>query len=79
MEISLEDLIANLAQDNDRIPSATYRVWIMWSDRSDVLIDLAGPTPEAVQVCAVRMGYVSGLGTNPRYLGLHTTLLTEAV
>jgi hypothetical protein len=50
---------------------STYRVWTMWTDRSEHLIDLKAPCADEAVRSAVRMGLTSGLGLRRAYNGCH--------
>lgn len=55
-----------------------WRVWCLWSDVSEILIDVVAATDiEDAKRRAVVMGMVSGLGTKPSYRGVHAVLLPE--
>jgi hypothetical protein len=55
--------------------NTTYRVWALWQDRSEQLIDLSAKHSHEAVEAAVRMGLVSGCGARRGYIGLHAVEL----
>jgi hypothetical protein len=52
-----------------------WRVWCLWSDLSEILVDL-GPEygaqdPDEARAVVARRGLVSGYGLRPSYHGTH--------
>lgn len=52
-----------------------FRVWVLWTDRSEVLADVRATNAADACVRATRTGAVSGLGARRDYLGLHATAM----
>lgn len=51
-----------------------YRIGIEWTDKvEDTGLTVAAVDEEGAIVAAVRTGIVSGLGRNPRYVGVIAT------
>lgn len=48
----------------------TFRLWTLWTDRSEFLLTISAPDADSAIAAAVRQGAVSGLGADRRYIGI---------
>jgi len=55
-----------------------FRVWTLWEDRAELLVDASGRNAATVIDAVVRRGRISHLGDQPGYLGLVAIPVTPA-